>query len=93
MALLNDGEIQEKLKDLEGWTREGDEIVKHYEFDGFLDAIAFVQKVAERAESADHHPDIDIRYSKVKLALSTHSEGGITNKDIQGAKSFDEAAG
>ncbi len=91
MALLSDSEIQEKLAGLEGWNRAGDEIVKEYDFDGFPEAVAFVQRVAERAESADHHPDIDIRYNKVKLTLSTHSEGGITEKDIQAAWSFDEA--
>jgi 4a-hydroxytetrahydrobiopterin dehydratase len=74
--------IAERLSTLPGWTREGDEIVKTFELPTFADAIAFVTRVAERAEAADHHPDLDIRYRKVRVALSTHDAGGLTDKDF-----------
>ena len=82
MPPLPDSEIATTLTALDGWTREGDEIVKTYELPSFMDAITFVTRVAELAEGADHHPDIDIRYRKVRIALSTHSDGGITQKDF-----------
>jgi 4a-hydroxytetrahydrobiopterin dehydratase len=79
---LPDRETQSKLQALDGWAREGDAIVKTYELPTFMDAIAFVNGIAERAESANHHPDLDIRYRKVRVALSTHDQGGITDKDF-----------
>ena len=79
---MPDSEIATTLTALDGWTREGDEIVKTYELPSFMDAITFVTRVAELAEGADHHPDIDIRYRTVRIALSTHSDGGITQKDF-----------
>jgi 4a-hydroxytetrahydrobiopterin dehydratase len=93
MSLLSDAEITERLAGLPGWSREGDKLIKHYEFPSFMEAIAFVQRVAERAEAANHHPDIAIHYRKVTLALSTHSEGGITEKDTEAAASFDTELG
>ena len=82
MAKLSDQQVQEGLGRLPGWGRDGDEIAKEFRFDGFGAAIAFVVAVAFRAEKADHHPDLDIRYNKVRVALSTHSEGGLTGKDL-----------
>ncbi len=93
MTLLSDSQIENHLADLGGWAREGNEIVKRFEFKNFVEAIAFVRRVADRAEAAGHHPDITINYNRVTLALSTHSEGGITTKDIEAAKSFDRATG
>ncbi len=93
MTLLSDSEIQERLADLPGWACEGNEIRRRYEFKDFVAAIAFVRRVADRAEAAAHHPDITIHYNKVTLALSTHSEGGITEKDIQAAGAFDAVVG
>lgn len=90
MALLNDQEIRSRLDDLDGWTREGDVIRKTYTLDSFPEAIAFVTRIAERAEAAGHHPDIDIRYDRVACALSTHSEGGLTGKDFDMAAEIDE---
>ncbi len=90
MALLDDQEIGNRLDDLHGWTREGDMIRKTYTLDSFPEAIAFVNRIAERAEAADHHPDIDIRYDRVACALSTHSEGGLTAKDFDLAAEIDE---
>jgi 4a-hydroxytetrahydrobiopterin dehydratase len=75
-------EILAKLKSLDGWRLEGDEIKKKYEFPSFPEAMKFVNKVADLAEQADHHPDILINYRRVTLTLSTHDEGGITQKDF-----------
>jgi 4a-hydroxytetrahydrobiopterin dehydratase len=82
MPPLRDDQISDRLKALPGWSRDGDEIVKTYELPSFPDAIAFVTRVADLAEQANHHPDLDIRYTLVRVALSTHSEGGITDKDL-----------
>ena len=92
MAKLSDAQVEEGLGRLSGWERQGDEIVKEYRFDGFGDAIAFVVRVAFRAEKADHHPDVDVRYNRVRVALSTHSDGGITAKDLALAAEADAAA-
>jgi len=82
MPALPDDQIATKIAALEGWSREQDMIVKTYELPTFPDAITFVANVADLAEAADHHPDIDIRYRKVRIALSTHDAGGITQKDF-----------
>jgi 4a-hydroxytetrahydrobiopterin dehydratase len=82
MPPLPDESINQRLEALPGWTREGDEIVKTYELPSFPDAIAFVTRVADLAERANHHPDLDIRYRNVRVALSTHDQGGITDKDF-----------
>ena len=79
---LSEQEIQEKLKDLSGWEVKGEQIEKEFSFDGFLEAIKFVENVAVLAEKADHHPDIHIFYNKVKIVLSTHDVGGVSKKDI-----------
>jgi 4a-hydroxytetrahydrobiopterin dehydratase len=91
VALLSDAEIQARLVDLHGWSREGDAIFKRYELASFPEAIEFVRRVADRAEAANHHPDIAVYYRAVVLTLSTHSEGGITQKDIDAAGTFDAA--
>jgi 4a-hydroxytetrahydrobiopterin dehydratase len=93
VGLLSDSEIRERLTGLPGWAREGDAIAKRYEFASFIEAIDFVRRVADLAEAADHHPDIAVHYREVVLTLYTHSEGGITAKDIDAAKLFDEAIG
>lgn len=87
--LLSDIAIQRELGTLSGWTRKGDALTKTYQFKNFVDAIAFVNRAADAAESAGHHPDIDIRYSKVMLVLSTHDAGGITQKDLDLAKALE----
>lgn len=92
MTLLSDSQIQSHLAELSGWSKEGGSISKLYQFPNFVEAIAFVDRVAEQAESARHHPDITIHYNKVTLTLSTHSEGGVTENDINAAKSFEAAA-
>jgi 4a-hydroxytetrahydrobiopterin dehydratase len=92
MAKLTDDDVEKGLATLPGWARNGDEIVKEFEFDGFGDAIAFVVRLAFRADKADHHPDLDVRYNRVRVALSTHSEGGITAKDLGLAAEAEGAA-
>jgi 4a-hydroxytetrahydrobiopterin dehydratase len=82
MPPLTDDRIAERLATLPDWERSGDEIVKTFELPSFPEAIAFVTRIADRAEAADHHPDLDIRYRKVRVALSTHDDGGITDKDF-----------
>ena len=86
---LTDTQIQERLGTLEGWTLEGNAIRKQYTLGGFPDAIAFVARLAFDAEAADHHPDILINYKRVTLTFSTHSEGGLTEKDFAGARAVD----
>ena len=92
MPALSDIEIQRGLGTLPGWARKNDTLVKSYHFAAFPDGIAFIARVAEIAESMSHHPDIDIRYTKVQFALSTHDAGGITAKDFALAKAIEELA-
>jgi 4a-hydroxytetrahydrobiopterin dehydratase len=82
MKPLSDAEVAERLTRLPGWERRGDEIRRTFAFADFKGAMAFVNRVAEQAETMNHHPDIDIRYSKVTLALSTHDAGGLTALDF-----------
>ena len=92
MAPLSDDQIQAGLADLPGWERRDDEIEKVYELPSFPDAIAFVTRVGFLAEKADHHPDLDVRWRTVRVGLSTHSEGGITNRDLALAGEIESAA-
>jgi 4a-hydroxytetrahydrobiopterin dehydratase len=92
MTVLSQGEIQQQLGSLDGWTVQDGAIRKQFTFAGFPEAVAFVQRLVPDAEEADHHPDITIKYRRVTLAFSTHSEGGVTIKDIDGARMADRAA-
>ena len=83
MPKLSEKEIQDRLKKLDSWTMENGQLRKLYKFKDFRSAMAFVTRVALCAEPMDHHPDIDVRYSKVILNLMTHSEGGVTEKDFR----------
>jgi 4a-hydroxytetrahydrobiopterin dehydratase len=89
---LSDIAIQRELGNLPGWSRRGDVITKTYQFRTFMAGIDFVVAVAKTAEAADHHPDLDIRYTKIVCALSTHSAGGITQKDLDLAKQMERIA-
>ena len=80
---IDDDEISIRLGGLPGWERQGDEIVKTFELPTFPDAIAFVSRLADRAEAANHHPDIDIRWRKVRIALTTHEAGGLSDLDFE----------
>lgn len=90
---LNDIEVQRELGTLEGWARRGAAIVKTFTFPTFVAAIAFVDRAAVAAERMDHHPDLDIRYNKVTVTLSTHSAGGITGNDFALARALEKANG
>jgi 4a-hydroxytetrahydrobiopterin dehydratase len=92
MARLSDSDIESQLSGLPGWRREGQAIVRQFTFAGFPDAIAFVTRLAFDAEAADHHPDLAVSYKRVTVTWSTHSDGGITEKDIAGARQADAAA-
>jgi 4a-hydroxytetrahydrobiopterin dehydratase len=91
--LLSDEAIEAKLRD-SSWSREGSEIVREWKFKDFAEAIAFVNRVAEVAEEANHHPDILLHgWNKVRLTLSNHSAGGLTPVDFEMAERFDGLAG
>ena len=89
MALLPDTEIEAFLEAHTGWSRGGNEITRTFEFADFNESMGFVTRVALAAEKANHHPDIDIRWNKVTLTLSTHSEGGLTARDLDLADQAD----
>jgi len=91
MVRLSDAEIADALRTLGGWERQGNEIVRTVRFPEFMDGIQFVNRVAAMAEAADHHPDIDVRYRNIRFALSTHDEGGLTDKDIELARQINQA--
>ncbi len=92
MAKLTEEQIGEALKGLTGWEREGEAIIKTFTFEWFTPAMGFAMKVGLLAERNDHHPDIDIRYKTVRLCLSTHDSGGLTDKDINLAKEIEAYA-
>jgi 4a-hydroxytetrahydrobiopterin dehydratase len=90
--LLSDEDIGSRLQELD-WQREGDEIVKDWKFKDFAEAMAFANRVADAAEAANHHPDILIHgWNKVRLALTNHAAGGLTDVDFEMARKFDEVA-
>ena len=92
MADMNPEQIKAALPAVKDWKKQSASITRTYQFKDFAAAMAFVNKVAQAAESANHHPDIDIRWNKVTLALATHSEGGLTQKDFDLAKQIDGLA-
>jgi 4a-hydroxytetrahydrobiopterin dehydratase len=92
MATLTRAEAETRVRDLNGWTLEEKAIRKQFVFRGFPDAVAFVSRLVPHAESSDHHPDVLINYKRVTLTYSTHSEGGLTAKDFDGAKMADRVA-
>jgi 4a-hydroxytetrahydrobiopterin dehydratase len=93
MALLTDTEIQEALTSLGGWQRNGIAIQRVFRFPDFKAAMLFVNKVAEKAEQANHHPDIDIRYNTITMALVSHDSGGVTQRDVRMAEAINKIAG
>ena len=92
MPLLSDDDVQTFMEDHPDWSQENEEIARTYEFSDFNESMGFVTRVALEAEKANHHPDIDIRWNKVTLTLTTHSEGGLTEKDLELAETADELA-
>jgi 4a-hydroxytetrahydrobiopterin dehydratase len=83
MAKLKAAQVDEKISSLEGWKRKGRFITKKFEFEKFMDGIHFVNDIAAIAEKLDHHPDIHIRWTTIRLEIQTHDEGGITLLDIK----------
>jgi len=82
MAVLSQAEINERLTGVPDWQLENNSLARSFSFSDFREAMSFVNAVADMAEKAEHHPDIDICYNKVRLALSSHDAGGITEKDF-----------
>jgi len=92
MTKLTDEKLEAFLSNTEGWTSQGNAIHKDFTFPGFRAAMAFVNRVAEQADTARHHPDIEIHYTRVRISLSTHDAGGVTEKDVAAAAEIDAAA-
>ena len=92
MPKLTDDQINARLPKLKGWTREGDALTRTFAFRSYADAVAFVVRIAFEAEANDHHPDVAWSFKKVTLNWSTHSDGGITDKDFDGAAAADRIA-
>lgn len=92
-TVLTQTEIDRALKNLHGWNSEGSAIQRVFQFDNFLHAMEFVNKIANAAEAANHHPDILISYSKVTLTLTSHDSGGVTQRDIRMAGTINQVAG
>ena len=89
---LSKDEIKARLKDMKGWQLDGGELEKDYKFKDFKESMLFVNAVARAAEAMNHHPEIDIKYNHVEIALTTHSEGGVTEKDFALAAQIDNVA-
>ncbi|MGA2809083.1 MAG: 4a-hydroxytetrahydrobiopterin dehydratase [Terracidiphilus sp.] len=92
MPPLSTQEVASRLSNLSGWRVENGELTRTFAFKDFLAALAFVNRVGERAEAAGHHPDIDIRYNRVRLGMVTHDAGGLTEKDFDLAAAADKLA-
>ena len=92
MALLSDEEITEGLKGLDGWRQRGEYIVKSFDRGDFVGSVKFVDSLVGPAEEMNHHPDIAISWSQVEVALSTHSEGGVTKNDLELAEKVEALA-
>jgi len=90
MPRLNDSEIGQALAGLEGWRREGDELVRDFELSDFVASLGLIAQIGALAERANHHPTLTNTYNKVRVALSTHDEGGITEHDVALAKEIGE---
>lgn len=89
MALLNDAEVQKRLAGLPGWERKGDAIEKEFKRGDFVGSVEFVRSLVEPVEAMNHHPDLAISWDTVTVALSTHSEGGLTANDFELAEKID----
>ena len=89
---LSSADVDARLAKLPGWRRDGDALKRQFTFKGFPDAIAFIARLAFDAEAADHHPDLLLNYKRVTVTWSTHDQGGVTEKDFEGARQADEIA-
>jgi 4a-hydroxytetrahydrobiopterin dehydratase len=94
MSKLSNNEIHEKMKDLDGWIISGTQIRKSYTMKDFMEVVNFINKIAPAAEEMNHHPDFNVySWNKIDIILSTHSEGGLTNKDFELALKIDNIKG
>ena len=89
MALLSDSDIEQRLGEIEGWSREGDAIQKTYENGDFVGSVKFVDSLVEPAEGMGHHPDLEISWDKVTVTITNHAEGGLTENDFELAKKIE----
>jgi 4a-hydroxytetrahydrobiopterin dehydratase len=89
--LLSSSEIDARLKSLPGWKQKGKFITRTYEFDHFMDGIGFIDRIARIAEKEEHHPDIQVRYTTITLRIQTHSEGGVTDWDLELATAIEKS--
>lgn len=92
MPTMTADEIARELTTLQGWELADQSIRKQYTFQDFPEAVLFVSALVPAAEATDHHPDIDIRYKRVLVSYTTHSEGGLTALDFEGARAADDVA-
>lgn len=89
MALLSDSEIETRLSGLDGWARDGEAIAKEFDRGDFVGSVRFVESIVNPAEAMNHHPDLAISWSTVRVTISTHSEGGLTEADFDLAAKID----
>jgi len=89
-TVLNGAELQQAVEGLAGWSVQGKAIERTFEFPNFVEAMGFVNRLAEAAEAVNHHPDITINYNKVKLSLTSHDSGGVTQRDLRMAGKINE---
>ena len=92
MSRLDEEQIEVKLRGVEGWRREGDALVKDFKLDDFKGSVDFVNRITPTAEGMNHHPDLTISWNRVKVSLTTHSQGGLTDKDFELASKIDSLA-
>jgi 4a-hydroxytetrahydrobiopterin dehydratase len=92
MSLLPDSEIQSRLSELDGWSREGDAITKTFKNEDFVGSVKFVDAIVHPAEEMNHHPDLSISWDEVKVSITNHAAGGLTENDFELAKRIDEVA-
>ena len=92
MSILDESTINDALAELPGWRLDGDHITREYRFKGFREAIEFINRIADAAEAADHHPELTNVYSTVTVALTSHDAGGITEKDLKLAREIEAAS-
>jgi 4a-hydroxytetrahydrobiopterin dehydratase len=92
MALLSESDIQQRLEGLDGWSREGGAITKTFSNEDFVGSVKFVDSLVEPAEGMNHHPDLEISWDKVKVSITNHAEGGLTDNDFELAGKIDALA-
>jgi len=92
MSTLDHDTVRARLSELDGWELDGDTIRREFTFDGFREAIGFINRIADLADDANHHPELTNVYATVTVVLTTHDAGGVTEKDLALAESIDQVA-